>query len=95
MNAPKRIEPSLSVRRASGTRPVSVVHRHAGVVRTLLEEVDRTAPSDLPDAVDVQLAEELGRLGCRCVELAAALAKLAEEQRRARDEAPLAPARCA
>jgi hypothetical protein len=53
-------------------------------VRSLLDEVERTLPAELADPVSEQLVEELGRLGCRCVELAAELARLVDEQRRAR-----------
>jgi hypothetical protein len=80
MNAAKN---SPSIRRASGVQPGSNVRSQAACVRTLLDEVERTLPADA-DPMDAQLVEELGRLGCRCVELAAALTKLVDEQARAR-----------
>lgn len=93
----RRISPAMPIRRASGTRPVDAVRRHAAFVRTLVDEVDRATPSELADPVSAQMVEELARLGCRCVELAAALAAFADEQSRARDEeaASASAARCA
>jgi hypothetical protein len=53
---------------------------HAALVRALLDELDRLAPISerRPDAerfvaLSEQHAEELGRLGCRIVECAAAM----------------------
>jgi hypothetical protein len=84
MNAPKRIGPQPSVRRASGIRPASSVRNQAAFVRTLLDEVERTVPAELEDPMNAQLVEEIGRLGCRCVELAAELSALVDAQKRAR-----------
>ena len=84
MNAAKR-PPSLApVRSISGVHPALPVRNQAACVRTLLDEVERTLPVEIADPVSAQLVEELGRLGCRCVELAAELARLVDEQRRAR-----------
>lgn len=88
MNAAKRLDHVPSVRRASGVQPVSNVRSQAAFVRTLLDEVERGLPADLEDPMSVQLVEELGRLGCLCVELAAELSALVEQQERTR-------ARCA
>jgi hypothetical protein len=53
---------------------------HAAVIRALLDELDRLAPLSArggePAAIAClgeQLAEELGRLGCRMLECAAAM----------------------
>jgi hypothetical protein len=84
MNATKRPPSLATVRRISGVQPTLSVRNQAACVRTLLDEVERALPPELADPVGAQLVEELGRLGCRCVELAAELARLVDEQRRAR-----------
>jgi len=81
MSAAKNIP---SIRRISGVQTVPSVRSQAACVRTLLDEVERTLPAELADPMSAQLIEELGRLGCGCVELAAALSKIADEQTRAR-----------
>jgi len=93
MNMPKRVEQSPSIRRSSGVQSIPAVRRQAALVRTLLDEVERVTPSDLADPIGAQLVEELGRLGCRCVELAAALAKVVDEQEEFRHVQPAV--RCA
>lgn len=84
MNAAKRLEQVPPVRRASGVQPASSVRSQAACVRTLLDEVERGIPAELEDPMSAQLVEELGRLGCRCVELAAELSALVEMQTRMR-----------
>lgn len=82
MNAAKRPQSLPTVRRISGVQPA--VRSQAACVRSLLDEVERTVPAELADPVSAQLVEELGRLACRCAELAAELSRLAEEQTRTR-----------
>jgi hypothetical protein len=84
MNAAKRPHSLATVRRISGVHPALPVRNQAACVRSLLDEVERTLPAELADPISAQLVEELGRLGCRCVELAAELARLIDEQKRAR-----------
>jgi hypothetical protein len=58
----------------------SRLRRHAALVRSLLDELDRILPatgasprSDAAFAIHEQLVEELGRVGCRLLECAASL----------------------
>jgi hypothetical protein len=51
------------------------VRSQAAFVRSLLDEVERVAPSVPAAAVSAQLVEELARLGCRFLEIAGALSK--------------------
>ena len=60
------------------------VRRHAALARALLDELDRALPaaagsarSDAAFAIHEQLAEELGRVGCRLLECAASLSDVA------------------
>lgn len=89
MNAANRLPPSPVLRRGSGVQPatkelVAKVRGQAACVRTLLDEVERALPAELAEPMSVQLVEELGRLGCRCVELAAELSMLVDAQARVR-----------
>ena len=78
-------------RRASDVRAVSPVRSQAAFVRALLDEVERIAPAGGDRAVTEQLAEELARLGCRCIELANALEAVIGAQQ----QAAQATSRCA
>ena len=56
------------------------LRRHAAMARSLLDELDRAIPesgviphTETAIAVREQLAEELGRMGCRLLECAASL----------------------
>jgi hypothetical protein len=51
------------------------LRRHAALVRTLLEELDRIVPSAgaREDVLAEQLIEELTRLGCRILECTATM----------------------
>jgi hypothetical protein len=62
--------------------PLGLGHlrNQAALVRALLDELDRVAPTGSKEpgvqkyaALGAQLAEELGRLGCRMLECAAAI----------------------
>jgi len=86
VSASKRA-PQLPAAPASGVRPIGDIRSQAAFVRTLLDEVERTTRGASLDAIEAQLVEELGRLGCRCVELAAELRALADAQARARADA--------
>jgi len=70
-------------RRTSEARLASPVRSQAAFVRALLDEVERVAPAGGDRAVNEQLADELTRLGCRCVELANALKGLLDAQAKA------------
>jgi hypothetical protein len=92
MNNAKRSPTQSLTRRSSGVRPIIDVRSQAACVRALLDEVERTTGAD---RLDEQLVEELGRLGCRCVELAAKLSTLVDEQAVVRREIAANTARVA
>jgi hypothetical protein len=56
------------------------VRSQAAFVRTLLDEVERVAPSAAGCAVSAQLAEELTRLGCRFLEVASSLSTVVDAE---------------
>jgi hypothetical protein len=67
------------------------LRRHAAIVRTLVDQIDRLAPPSARSteaarftAVSAQLAEEFQRLGCRILECAAAMAGVCSETARDR-----------
>lgn len=53
--------------------PISTVRTQAAFVRALLDEIERVAPAGEGTAITAQLAEELARLGSRCIATAMAL----------------------
>jgi hypothetical protein len=56
------------------TQPsVTPVRSQAAFVRALLDDVERLQPAGASGPLSQQLVEELSRLGCRCIELAARL----------------------
>jgi hypothetical protein len=55
------------------------VRSQAAFVRSLLDEVERVAPSVAPGIVSAQLVEELARLGCRFLEVASELTRSVPE----------------
>jgi len=58
------------------TSQLRVVRSQAGVVRALLDEIERLQPESVAgQVVAEQLIDELTRLGCRTLEVAASLAK--------------------
>ena len=69
--------------------PLALLRRHAALVRSLLDELDRTLPqwkvTDAFEAAGVreQLVEELGRMGCRLLECAASLTEVVLERQQA------------
>ena len=70
--------PLLPIRRESEDSRLAGVRSQAAFVRTLLDEVERVAPSGTGNAVSTQLVEELARLGCRFLEVASALSTTME-----------------
>lgn len=69
-----RTTPPTSTVRVNEARALGAVRSEAAFVRSLLDEVERLVPSGESNAISAQLIEELGRLGCRCLEVAQALA---------------------
>jgi hypothetical protein len=58
-------------------RELSAVKSQVAVVRAFVDEVERTASHvDAQLIAGEQLLEELGRLGCRLLEMAASIAKV-------------------
>ncbi|MBX3234165.1 MAG: hypothetical protein KIT84_40130 [Labilithrix sp.] len=60
---------------------VSGVRSQIAFVRTLLDEVERATKSSTTEPLSEQVVEELARLGCRCLELAAMLTTTTEMPR--------------
>lgn len=75
MNAARRTKEHSTIRRQSGVRPA---------LRAERVDADAQAMDELEERLSAKLVEELGRLGCRCAELGAQLAALAEAQSRSR-----------
>ena len=63
-------KPSL---RMSSSDAIASLRSETALVRALLDELERVAPSSAPD-VRAHLVEEIARLGRRCIEVAAAMA---------------------
>ena len=80
MNAAQHLIPSQSIGREGEGSVLSGVRSQAAFVRTLLDEVERVAPSSAGGAVTAQLVEELARLGCRFLEVASALTAVVDAQ---------------
>ena len=59
---------------SSNVVDASSVRSQAAFVRALIDELERISPAGAEVALSAQLAEELARLGCRCLEAARALA---------------------
>src|SRR5262249_31148477 len=63
------------------TQPsVTSVRSQAAFVRALLDDVERLQPAEARGPLSEQLLEELARLGCRCIELAARLTETMDAQ---------------
>lgn len=63
-------KPSL---RTSSIDPISSLRSEVALVRALLDELERVAPTAVPD-VRAHLVEEIARLGRRCLDVAGAMA---------------------
>ena len=82
-----------AVRRLQQLSPqddLAPLRRHAALARSLLDEFDRILPlraaprnAEAAEGVRDQLAEELGRMGCRLLECAASLTEGTLPQRSA------------
>ncbi|HXX68074.1 MAG TPA: hypothetical protein VEK07_12860 [Polyangiaceae bacterium] len=55
---------------------LDTIRQQLTVVRALTDEIERCLPDGI-DSFREQLAEELARLGCRCLETGAAMARQA------------------